>query len=120
MTIRSDGTKWHSKLYDKKAAMVVNGLKLNKFPHARSKLSTQCKYNVITSQLHRYKVVCTCQDEFRRNGDKLYDMFIDKGYHMRQVNYFFERFMRNNFPECRADVFHARHSARMRHGQMSV
>ena len=39
--------------------MVAKGLKLNKFPNPASKLSTRCKYGVITSQLHRYNMACT-------------------------------------------------------------
>ena len=38
--------EWHSKLYDKKAGLIAAGLKLNKFPHPDSVLSTKCKYGV--------------------------------------------------------------------------
>ena len=56
---QSNPVEWHSRLYDKKIAMIAKGLKLNKFPHPASKLSERCKYGVITSQLHRYNVACT-------------------------------------------------------------
>ena len=65
MTIwQGNEAEWHSKLYDKKVAMIEKGLKLNKFPHPASKLSTRCKYGVITSQLHRYNVACTAIKHF--------------------------------------------------------
>ena len=59
MTIWHDGTQWQSKLYDKKEELVIKGLKINKFPHIQSKITTRCKYGCITSQLHRYSQVCT-------------------------------------------------------------
>ena len=119
MNIWSNGKEWHSKLYDKKVAMVAQGLKLNKFPHPESKLSAQCKYGVITSQCHRYKVACTQQCHFLKHAGELYNMYVEKGYQVQKVNKYFERFMRNHFPECRADVFKTRHSAQHRKGQMS-
>ena len=54
-----ESQQWHSKLYDKKLELVGKGLKLHKFPHFTSKLSTRCTYGVITSQLHRYNGACT-------------------------------------------------------------
>ena len=108
MTIWSDGNAWHSKLYDKKVAMVAQGLKLNKFPHPESKLSHQCKYGVITSQCHRYRVACTGIHNFLKPAQELYDTYVSKGYHVPQINKYFERFMRNHVPECRADVFKRR------------
>ena len=46
-TMADHKVKWHSKLYDKKTSMVDAGLKLNKFPHPSSELSTLCKYGVV-------------------------------------------------------------------------
>ena len=109
MTIWNDGNTWHSKLYDKKVAMVAQGLKLNKFPHPESKLSQQCKYGVITSQCHRYRMACTRLRDFLKPAQTLYNTYVEKGYHVPQINKYFERFMRNHVPECRADVFKSRH-----------
>ena len=41
MTVWHDSGNWHSKLYDKRVQLVAKGLKLNKFPHPQSKLSSQ-------------------------------------------------------------------------------
>ena len=59
MTIgQRDGT-WQSTLYDKRVELEAKGLKRNKFPHPETKITTTCKYGVISSQLHRFKTVCT-------------------------------------------------------------
>jgi hypothetical protein len=55
---------WQSKLYDKRELLKAKGLKLNKFPHPQSRLSSRCKYGVITSQLHRYNIACTQPNTF--------------------------------------------------------
>ena len=88
--------KWHSKLYDKKAGLVAKGLKLNKFPDPRSKLSTRCKYGVITSQLHRYKVACTRRQDFVPAAVELYKAYVDKGYNRQTIDRYFERFIRSH------------------------
>ena len=76
----SESQQWHSKLYDKKIAMVAKGLKLNKFPDPASKLSTRCKYGVVTSQLHRHNVACTRKQDFRTPAHLLYQTYLEKGY----------------------------------------
>ena len=49
MTIwQQDGT-WQSKLYDKRVELQANGLKLNKFPHPETKITTGCIYGVMSS-----------------------------------------------------------------------
>ena len=88
--------KWHSKLYDKKVAMIAKGLKLNKFPHPTSKLSTRCKYGVITSQLHRYNVACTRRRDFLHPAHELYRTYLKKGYHRQKVHQYFGRFLRRH------------------------
>ena len=55
---QQDGT-WQSKLYVKRVELQAKGLKLNKFPHLETKITTRCKYGVISSRLHRFKTVCT-------------------------------------------------------------
>ena len=88
MTIWFDtaSKQWHSKLYDKKLAMVEKGLKLNKFPDPTSKLSSRCKYGVITSQLHRYNVACTTRSAFIAPARVLYRTYLEKGYITQRVN----------------------------------
>ena len=88
--------KWHSKLYDKKLELVAKGLKLNKFPDPESKLSMRCKYGVITSQLHRYKVACSEVREFLKPAVKLCADYVTKGYAWNRIKYYFQRFTRNN------------------------
>merc|ERR1712139_200269 len=88
----------HSRLYDKKIAMVAKGLKLNKFPDPASKLSSRCKYGVITSQLHRYNVACTSRRDFLTPAHLLYQTYLDKGYHQPKVAQYFNRFMRRHVP----------------------
>ena len=88
--------RWHSKLYDKKVAMIEKGLKLNKFPDPASKLSTRCKYGVITSQLHRYTVACTRQPDFVPAAVQLYKTYVEKGYQVQMIDRYFERFIRSH------------------------
>ena len=52
MTIwQQDGT-CQSKLYDKRVELQAKGLKLNKFLHPETKITTRCKYGVILSLIH--------------------------------------------------------------------
>ena len=92
--------QWHSKLYDKKVAMVAKGLKLNKFPDPASKLSTRCKYGVITSQLHRYNVACTRRCDFLVPAQQLCSTYVLKGYHRQKVHQYFGRFLRPKHAIC--------------------
>ena len=96
MTIWHENGKWHSKLYDKKVKMIQAGLKLNKFPHPASKLSTRCKYGVITSQLHRYNVACTEIRFFMEPALDLYDTYVKKGYDKQVIDQYCDRFIRNH------------------------
>ena len=82
---QQDGT-WQSKLYDKRVGLQSKGLKLNKFPHPDTKITTRCKYGVISSQLHRFKTVCTQTSQFLDAATKLYTEYIDKGYDQRLVD----------------------------------
>ena len=88
--------QWHSKLYDKKVGLVAKGLKLNKFPDPKSKLSTRCKYGVITSQLHRYTVACTRRQDFVPVAVDLYTAYVDKGYRGDKIDHYFGRFIRSH------------------------
>ena len=96
----NDTSKWNSKLYDKREAMVAKGLKLNKFPHPESMLTSRCKYGVITSQLHRYNVACSSKRAFMVSAVKLYSDYLDKGYSKRHTGRYFSSFMRRHMPHC--------------------
>ena len=100
MTIWFDNIskQWHSKLYDKKLDLVKKGLKLNKFPDPTSKLSSRCKYGVITSQLHRYNVACTTRSAFIEPARVLYRTYLEKGYLTQKVNQYFTSFLRRYVP----------------------
>jgi hypothetical protein len=94
MTIwQQDGT-WQSKLYDKRVELQAKGLKLNKFPYPETKITTRCKYGVISSQLHRFKTVCTQTSQFLDAATTLYTEYIDKGYDQRLVDKRVYKFLR--------------------------
>ena len=95
-TVERNGVEWHSKLYDKKVGLAAKGLKLNRFPHPQSKLSTRCKYGVITSQLHRYNVACSRICDFKEPALDLYNTYINKGYKVQMIDNYFERFIRSH------------------------
>ena len=46
MSIWQQDGIWQSKLYDKRVGLQSKGLKLNKFPHLDTKITTRCKYGV--------------------------------------------------------------------------
>lgn len=46
--------RWYSDLYSKANDPKYSRLAWNRYPNIRTKLSTSCKYNVITSQTYRY------------------------------------------------------------------
>ena len=64
----------------------AKGLKLNKFPHPETKITTRCKYGVSSSQLHGFKTVCTQTSQFLDAATTLYTEYIDKGYDQRLVD----------------------------------
>ena len=74
--------------------MVDARLKLNKFRHPPSKLSTRCKYGVITSQLHRCNVTCTQLRDFMQPATDLYATHLIKEYNRRKVDKYFEKCIR--------------------------
>ena len=116
MTIKCEmGTSnWSSKLYDKKEAMILKGLKLNKFPHPESMLSSRCKYGVITSQLHRYTVACSSLTAFLEPATRLYSTYLAKGYSTRLTDRYFNSFMHRHVPECRPYTVQRRYARRWR------
>ena len=82
---QQDGT-WQSKLYDKRVELEAKGLKLNKLPHPETKITTRYKYGVISSQLHRFKTVCTQTSHFLDAATTLYTEYVDKRYDQRLVH----------------------------------
>ena len=84
--------------------MIEKGLELNKFPHPSSKLAKRCKYGVITSQLHRYNVVCTSNEYFMEPALSLYAAYIKKGYLVNIIDKYFEKFIRRHRPTMRQDA----------------
>ena len=129
MSIWCDNTKntWHSKLYDKRVELMRKGLlKLNRFSHLQSKLATQCKLGVITSQLHRYNIACTQPKDFLAAATSLYTAYIEKGYQAKVVNQYFEKFRRRHTPHFRPRCAQQRYEKEQRrresntHGAASV
>ena len=78
----------------KRVGLQSKGLKLYKFPHPETKSTTKCKYGVISSQLHRFKTVCTQTSEFLDAATTLYTEYIDKGYDQRLVDKRVYKFLR--------------------------
>ena len=113
-TIVDGKAQWYSDLYDKKEDLVLKGLKLNKFPHPDSRLSSRCKYGVITSQLHRYSVACSSLTRFLTPATKLYSTYLKKGYERRTVDKYFRSFMQRHMPACRPTVVKQRYDSSRR------
>ena len=91
MTITQEDGIWHSKLYDKRIELITKGLKTNKFPHPDSKITTRCKYGVITSQLHRFSVACT---KTSAAATSLCIEYMRKGYMQHTIDVYFANFLR--------------------------
>ena len=53
VTIKQDKHGWHCALYDKKDAMPGQAGR-RRAPHTDTELSSQCKFGVIHSQMHRF------------------------------------------------------------------
>ena len=96
MTIYHDAGIWQSNLYDKRKKLKLKGLKINKFPDPKSKITTRCKYGIITSQLHRFTVTCTRTSHFTNAATELYGEFIKKGYRESRIGKEFSKFLRRN------------------------
>ena len=110
----NDRNHWNSKLYDKRVQLVAKGLKLNKFPHPKSKLSMRCKLGVITSQLHRFNIACTRPPDFIQAATTLYTDFIKKGYKQKPVDRYFESFRRRHTPHLKTNVIRTRCAKHLR------
>ena len=91
-----DPLRWKSKLYDKRIELIKKGLKLNKFPHPESRLTKQCKYGVITSQLARFSVTNTETKDFYKSAVSLYLDYYNKGYETITMNQYFYKFLKRN------------------------
>ena len=51
-----------------------------RFPHKDSRIATRTKYNVFTSQMHRFAAICTGWSGFRLNVKRLLKEMITHGY----------------------------------------
>ena len=51
-------------LYSKRDDPKFSKLAFYRYPHITSKLSTECKYNVVTSQVIRFSRICSRADQF--------------------------------------------------------
>ena len=97
MSIYKEKRLWHSKLYDKTVGLAAKGLKTNKFPHHDSKLTTRCKYGIITSQYHRFTVACTKTKHWLDAATDLYSAFVtDKKYNEKRTDRYSEGFIRKH------------------------
>ena len=52
-------SRWYTDIYSKTNDIKYKDLAWNRYPNIRTKLSTSCKYNVITSQVYRFFHVCS-------------------------------------------------------------
>ena len=50
--------RWYTDIYSKINDPKYSNLAWNRYPNIRSKLSTSCKYNIITSQTYRFFSAC--------------------------------------------------------------
>ena len=117
MTIYREGCTWQSKLYDKTVGLREKGLKTNNFPHRDSKLTTRCKYGIITSQYHRFTVACTKTKHWLEAATNLYSAFIlNKKYDVRRVDKYAERFIKKHrhLLTIKPSAVAARHRKRLR------
>jgi len=105
MNITHDSSGWRSSLFDKRVTLQQQGLKINKFPHPDSKLSSRCKYGVITSQLHRFNTACSRPKAFIKAAMGLHTAFMQKGYNKHTINRYFNRFRCRHTPHIRPNVF---------------
>ncbi|KAL3160473.1 hypothetical protein ABBQ32_010790 [Trebouxia sp. C0010 RCD-2024] len=51
-------------LYDKREHQPLSALFIIEFPHISSNISDAAKYNIITSQFHRYRRIILCRKDF--------------------------------------------------------
>ena len=97
MSIYKEKRLWHSKLYDKTVGLAAKGLKTNKFPHYDSKLTTRCKYGIITSQYHRFTVACTKTSHWLDAAIGLYsDLIANKKYNEKRADMYVQRFIKKH------------------------
>ena len=117
MSIYKEKSLWHSKLYSKTGELAAKGLKTNKFPHHDSKLTTRCKYGIITSQYHRFTVACTKTKHWLEAATNLYSTFIlNKKYDAKRVDEYAERFIKKHrhLLTIKPSAVAARHRKRLR------
>ena len=82
-----------SKLYDKRTLLQKKGLVINKFPHATSCLSKECKYGVVTSQCARFMTACSEPKHFLAAAVELRATCVNKNYDVKLVDKHLEKFL---------------------------
>lgn len=84
LTITSDAKGIYTKIYDKRDHIpaLANTLR---FPHPTSRLSTGCKFAVITSQLYRYHTKCMRETDLIDSTATLLTRMITAGYSKTRV-----------------------------------
>ena len=88
---------WITSLYDKREHPPSNKVKNIVYPEVDSFLSNSAKYNVITSQLHRYLLhICSQKFDFLQSAKKLIDYCLkEKSYHERIIFHKVSTFLSN-------------------------
>lgn len=72
-------------LYDKREHPPLSALFIIKFPHISSSISDTAKYNIITSQFHRYRRIILWRKDFIYRLAKLMADLAGKGYNMDRM-----------------------------------
>ena len=65
-----------------------------RFPHIDSYVSERAKYNVFTSQLHRFAIICNTWQSFRQQVTKLAREMIEHGYAWQKLRHGLIKFWR--------------------------
>ena len=87
---------WITSLYDKREHPPLNKVQNIVYPDVDSFLSSSAKYNVITSQLHRYLNICSQKVDFLQSARKLIDYcLIEKSYKEKIIFHKVSRFLNN-------------------------
>ena len=80
VTISRDRKGWHTSLYRKPISLTAP-----RCPPLMSELSEQCKYGVVTSQLHRFSRRCNRLKNFWNSTFNLLDHMVKAGYEVRRL-----------------------------------
>ena len=94
--ISKRNSTWITSLYDKREHPPLNKVENIVYPEVDSFLSNSAKYNVITSQLHRYLNICSQKIDFLQSAKKLIHYCLkEKSYHERIIFHKVSTFLSN-------------------------